>query len=299
VAAIDDDQLERLVRQQAMTLRLMGVEFVPVYRARASVVAPSSASPPAGAPAEAVIEPKAVPGAAAATSWGAEGVAGSASSPGGRDRNAAQALLDRVREWYEQDSPHTNFKTDHTKIVFGVGDPCARLMFIGEAPGADEDRIGIPFVGRAGQMLDKWIAAMGLQRSEVYIGNVLKTRPPNNATPTIDEARLCAPYLYEQIAVVRPEVIVTLGLPATRLLLGTDQSMGQLRGRWSEFVYRARPGEPRIAGIDEFRVPVMPTYHPAFLLRSYTPENRGKVWADLQKAMERLGLRCNRSRQSA
>jgi len=123
-------------------------------------------------------------------------------------------------------------------------------MFIGEAPGAEEDKAGIPFVGRAGQLLNKMITAMGLKREEVYIANVLKTRPPNNATPTIEEARLCAPYLYEQIAAVQPQAIVTLGLPATRLILDSSDSMGRLRGRWGQFVDpdgRAVPVLPKTA----------------------------------------------------
>jgi uracil-DNA glycosylase family 4 len=120
---------------------------------------------------------------------------------------------------------------------------------------------------------------MGLRREDVYIANVLKTRPPDNATPTTEEARLCAPYLFEQIRVIAPEAIVTLGLPAVRLLLGTTESMGRLRGSWASF-----------RGVDGRLVPVMPTYHPAFLLRSYTEENRLKVWSDLQKVMTRLGL---------
>src|SRR5690606_4721326 len=195
------------------------------------------------------------------------------------DRRArAQELLDELRARYEREAPHQHFVTAHTNIVFGEGDCCARLMFIGEAPGADEDRTGRPFVGRAGQLLDKMIGAMGLRREQVYITNVLKTRPPNNATPTADEAARCAPYLFEQIRIIHPEVIVTLGLPATRLVLGSMEAMGRLRGHWSEF----RHGD--------LAIPVMPTYHPAFLLRSYTPENRKKVWSDLQLVMDRLGL---------
>ncbi len=125
------------------------------------------------------------------------------------------------------------------------------------------------------------ITAMGLRREDVYIANVLKTRPPNNATPTFDEIKLCAPYLFEQIGIIGPDVIVTLGLPAVRALLGTNDSMGRLRGQWAEFI-PPRPYERQIA--------VMPTYHPAFLLRSYTPENRAKVWSDLKLVMDRLGL---------
>jgi DNA polymerase len=152
-------------------------------------------------------------------------------------------------------------------------------MFIGEAPGEEEDRTGRPFVGRAGQLLDKMITAMGLKREQVYIANVLKTRPPNNATPTIEESLLCAPYLFEQIEIIGPEVIVTLGLPATRLILNSTEAMGRLRARWGSF------RDP--SGRD---IPVMPTYHPAYLLRNYTPQERAKVWSDLKLVMDRLGL---------
>lgn len=193
----------------------------------------------------------------------------------------SQSKLDALRRKYESDAPHAKFVTDHHSIVFGDGDPCARLMIIGEAPGAEEDKVGLPFVGRAGQLLEKMLGAMGLKRGDVYITNVLKTRPPNNATPTSDEAAACAPYLFEQIRIIGPECILSLGLPATRLLLNTADSMSRLRGQWWEYA------DPRTIG---YQVPVMPTYHPAFLLRSYTRENREKVWADLKMVMERLGI---------
>lgn len=215
------------------------------------------------------------------------------------DRDQAAAWLARLRERYERDAPHQAFVTDHHSIVFGEGDPGARLMFVGEAPGAEEDRTGRPFVGRAGQFLDRMITAMGLTREAVYIANVLKTRPPNNATPTFEEAAACAPYLYEQIAIIRPEVIVTLGLPATRLLLNTTNSMSNLRGRWSSVVIPAGLPHPEtrpeatpgamVAGSPA--VSVMPTFHPAFVLRAYTPENRKKVWSDLLQVVDRLGLK--------
>lgn len=203
----------------------------------------------------------------------------------------ARDWLARLRERYERDAPHSKFVTDHHSIVFGEGDPLARLMFIGEAPGAEEDKVGRPFVGRAGQLLDKMIIAMGLKRESVYITNVLKTRPPNNATPTFDEAAACAPYLFEQIAIVRPEVIVTLGLPATRLLLHTAEAMSRLRGRWSGFTIPSTLPHPEtLPPISPAVIPVMPTYHPAFLLRSYTTENRQRVWSDLLMVVDRLGL---------
>jgi len=199
--------------------------------------------------------------------------------------------LEALRLEYERDAPHEAFASGFTNIVWGEGDPRARLMFIGEAPGAEEDRTGRPFVGRAGQLLDKMIAAMGLGRDSVYIANVLKTRPPGNATPTTSEAEACAPYLYGQIGIIRPRVIVTLGLPASRLILGTTEAMGRLRGSWWEFEVPSGH-EPRIVPPESVgaRIPVMPTYHPAFLLRSYTSENRAKVWSDLQKVMEKLDL---------
>ncbi|MDX9910542.1 MAG: uracil-DNA glycosylase family protein [Phycisphaerales bacterium] len=197
-----------------------------------------------------------------------------------RSREESQKRLDELRARYEHDAPHQHFVTHFNNIVFGEGDPCARLLFCGEAPGEEEDKTGRPFVGRAGQLLEKMITAMGLSREEVYICNVLKTRPPNNATPTLEESALCAPYLFEQIDIVAPEAIVTLGLPATKTVLGVSDSMGRLRAHWHTF--KTPSGRS---------IPVMPTYHPAYLLRSYTPENRQKVWSDLQLVMKRLGLR--------
>lgn len=249
----------------------------------APVPAPPPARPAAQSPATpAIVEPKGDARKPPAPKPTTPARAPSAGVDGSRDE--AQALLDELRRRYEADAPHAAFNTEFTNIVFGEGDPRARLMFVGEAPGADEDRTGRPFVGKAGQLLDKMVLGLGLAREQVYIANVLKTRPPNNATPTSDECAACAPYLYEQIAIVRPEVVVTLGLPATRTLLNTMEAMGKLRGVWAEFKTPALPGLPSRA------VPVMPTYHPAFLLRAYTTENRQKVWSDLLKAAERLGL---------
>lgn len=262
--------------------RLLGVDFLPLAAASAAAgreVARGSA-PGAWARSERASEGSAVGGAAEVKAAGAP-------RAGGDDRAAA---LDALRQRYERDAPHQHFTTAHTCIVFGDGSPEARLMFVGEAPGAEEDKQGVPFVGRAGQLLNRMIDAMGLSREQVYIANVLKTRPPGNATPTTEEARLCAPYLYGQIGIIRPQVIVTLGLPATRLLLDSNESMGRLRGRWHTF--RVPAGHEGIipAGAASVEIPVMPTYHPAFLLRSYTKENRHKVWSDLQQVMERLGL---------
>jgi DNA polymerase len=144
-------------------------------------------------------------------------------------------------------------------------------MFIGEGPGADEDLQGEPFVGRAGKKLDEMIAAIGLSRPDVYIANVVKCRPPQNRDPERDEIETCSPFLVRQIEAIRPRVIVTLGAPATRTLLGTRIGITKLRGEWQE--YRG--------------IPVMPTFHPAYLLRVYTPENRRRVWEDLKAARAR------------
>lgn len=292
MAAPTQPDLARLIAQHARTSALLGVDFVPVYTDRAPVTRKSVAGV---APARPVAvetasdpAPRAAPSAPGSVPPGP--IRLSETVP--ETREEAQALLDRLRARYEADAPHRGFVTDHHSIVFGEGNPKARLMFIGEAPGAEEDRTGRPFVGRAGQLLDRMIQAMGLRREDVYICNVLKTRPPNNQTPTIEEARLCAPYLREQIRIVSPDVIVTLGLPATRLLLETNASMREMRGRWAEYPRRGEfesGSDPLDAGAGRTYA-VMPTYHPAFLLRSYTPENRSKVWSDLRKVMDRLGL---------
>lgn len=192
------------------------------------------------------------------------------------DPKAAKAMRD-LRARYEREAPHKPFITGYKSIVWDDGDIAARLMFIGEAPGADEDEQGKPFVGRAGQLLNKMIGAMGLSRESVYIANVLKVRPPNNATPTNEEVEVSRPFLIEQIRIVRPRVIVALGLPAARCLLGSTDSMANLRNRFHEIEFESG-----------LVIPVMPTYHPAFLLRSYTPENRKKVWDDLQMALTKL-----------
>jgi DNA polymerase len=166
----------------------------------------------------------------------------------------------------------------HT-IVFGVGNPAARLMFVGEGPGADEDAQGLPFVGRAGQLLNNMIAAMGLSREECYIANVVKCRPPGNRAPEPDEANTCSAFLFRQIDVVRPQVLVALGATAATYLLGARQPLAGLRGR-----------------IHAFRgMSLIVTYHPAFLLRD--PRQKKEAWADLQIAMKELGLRKAGSRE--
>ena len=157
-----------------------------------------------------------------------------------------------------------------TQIVFGDGDPNANLMFIGEGPGEKEDLLGLPFVGRAGELLTKMIEnGLGITRKEVYICNIVKCRPPKNRTPTPTEVGTCRTFLDSQIEAVSPKTIVTLGKPASSLLLGKDIAITKVRGTWHE--YRG--------------IPVMPTLHPAFVLRQYTEQNRRLVWQDLKAAL--------------
>ncbi|MBS1812465.1 MAG: uracil-DNA glycosylase [Acidobacteria bacterium] len=155
-----------------------------------------------------------------------------------------------------------------TNIVFGEGNAKADLMFIGEAPGADEDASGRPFVGRAGQLLTKMIEAINFKREDVYIANILKSRPPDNRNPEADETKSCIPFLFRQIAVIRPKLIVTLGNPATQGLLETKVGITKLRGEFQDY--------PRFPGIK-----VLPTFHPAYLLRS--PDKKREAWEDLKK----------------
>lgn len=220
---------------------------------------------------------------------GPKAAGGSASAP--RERAVARSLLGgEVGDPFESPPPDdpaaalTEVRADlgdctrcplherRTNIVFGVGNPRARLMFIGEGPGADEDAQGEPFVGRAGKKLDQMIGSIGLRREEVYIANIVKCRPPNNRDPKPDEVATCSPFLFRQIESIRPRVIVTLGAPAARALLTTRTGITRIRGQWHS--YRG--------------IPVMPTYHPAYLLRAYTQENRQKVWDDLRAARARM-----------
>jgi DNA polymerase len=171
-----------------------------------------------------------------------------------------------------------NLASSRTQTVFGVGNPDAEIIFVGEAPGADEDKQGEPFVGRAGQLLTKIIKAMGFPREKVYIANVLKCRPDvpgssfGNRPPTPREMQTCRPYLMEQIDIIKPKVIVALGAVAVEGLLGTRAPMRELRGRWDSFN----------------GTPLMITYHPAYLLRNQSPSEKRKVWEDMMLVLERL-----------
>lgn len=166
------------------------------------------------------------------------------------------------------------------KVVPGQGNPDARIVFVGEAPGANEDEQGLPFVGRAGGLLTDILKAMGLTRDDVYICNILKCRPPNNRDPQATEIVACNPYLHEQLQIIEPEIIIALGAHAARTLLETNASIGSLRGRFHEYV-SAPFANP---------VKLLATYHPAYLLRNYSKDTRLRVWQDMQKVLTELGL---------
>ena len=175
-------------------------------------------------------------------------------------------------------------KQGRKQIVFGVGNPRAELMLVGEGPGADEDTQGEPFVGRAGQLLNNMIKAMGIRREDVYIANVVKCRPPGNRTPERDECETCSPFLMRQIAVVKPKVVVALGAVSAKNLLAINAPMSELRGRFYDFTPTgARSSDPSWQGTK-----LAVTYHPAFLLRD--PRQKGEAWKDLQMVMKFLGL---------
>jgi uracil-DNA glycosylase len=187
-------------------------------------------------------------------------------------------LLVPVRERVRVCTKCPHLASSRTQTVFGVGNPDAELMFIGEAPGVDEDKQGEPFVGRAGQLLTRIIETMGLARKEVYIANILKCRPDTspgsfgNRPPTPREMQTCRPYLVEQIDIIRPKVLVALGAVAVEGLLGTRGTMRELRGRWHSYN----------------GTPLMITYHPAYLLRNQAPSEKRKVWEDMLQVLERL-----------
>jgi uracil-DNA glycosylase family 4 len=200
-----------------------------------------------------------------------------AAAPVRRSEAVAQLAADGPRLTLSQireelgECTRCKLHTGRTKLVFGVGNPRAEIVFVGEGPGADEDLKGEPFVGKAGQLLDRMIHAMGFTRAEVYICNVVKCRPPGNRTPEPDEIETCSPFLAKQIESIRPRVLVSLGKVASQALLHDATPITRLRGRWRE----------------AFGVPLMPTFHPAYLLRS--PGEKAKAWEDLKEVVRSLG----------
>jgi DNA polymerase len=255
------EQLARQVRHHLDSLRAAGVEWLPDGPATAPSAGQSS---PAGAASgDGLLFADPSDGQADSS-----GVAPPAAALTGEDRkHALRVLADEVAGCMRC----AELASTRRQTVFGVGPVDAELCFIGEAPGADEDAQGEPFVGAAGQLLNRIIAACGMKREEVYVCNVLRCRPPGNRTPLPNEASNCRPFLERQIELVRPRFICALGACAAQNLLGTTESIGKLRGRYHTF-----------RGI-----PVMCTYHPAYLLRS--PEKKRDVWEDMKKLLERMG----------
>ena len=226
------------------------------------------------APASGSHEPVAdVSAEATSATPGADPAAGTTLATGGGDLSAgaASAALEAVRAELGE-CTRCGLHERRTQIVFGDGNPDADLLFVGEGPGEQEDRQGIPFVGRAGELLTQMIEnGLGIPRSSVYICNVVKCRPPNNRTPLPDEVSTCSPFLEGQIAAINPKVIIALGKPAASRLLGREVPITRVRGTWHEYQ----------------GIPLMPTLHPAYILRQYTPENRRNVWNDLKAALAR------------
>ncbi len=191
-----------------------------------------------------------------------------ASTAGGADPLAAEDLGEMARRL--ADCRRCRLCQGRTQVVFGVGNPKARVVFVGEGPGADEDRLGEPFVGRAGQLLNVMLPSIGLRREDVYIANIVKCRPPGNRDPETDEAAACMPFLHRQIELIKPDVIVLLGRIAARFLLGTTAPISSYRGRWTVW----------------HGTSVLPTFHTAYLLRN--PAAKRESWVDFKKLKERL-----------
>ena len=254
----DSDALRRQLRERLRSLSAAGVEWLPlgtpleVRRPAAAVPSPKLAAPPAPLESAAVV-PLAAPENAIE-----------------QRRIALQKLAQEVRGCTRH---LPRLCSTRTQTVFGSGGPGVELCFIGEAPGEDEDRQGLPFVGAAGQLLNRIITGCGLKREEVYIMNILRCRPPRNRTPLADEAANCRGFLERQIDLVRPKYICALGGCAATNLLQTTLSLGKLRGRFHD--YRG--------------IPVLVTYHPSFLLPHRSPEKKREVWDDMKMLMQRMG----------
>jgi DNA polymerase len=243
------NDLVRQVRQHLDSLRVAGVHWLPAAAAQAE-----SAPAGAGAPQPSVFAAASEPAAAGETE---------------QRRHELTVLAQRVSTCQRC----AELVVSRTQTVFGVGPLDPELCFVGEAPGATEDQRGEPFVGEAGQLLDRIIAACGMKREDVYILNICKCRPPGNRTPNAAEAGNCREYLERQIELVRPKFLCALGACAAQNLLGTTLGIGKLRGRFHDFK----------------GIPVMCTYHPAFLLPTRSPQKKKDVWEDMKKLLERMG----------
>jgi len=276
VVMMGTDELRMIAKQLLESELLLGGGFLPARRNPLAM--PVTAAPPAAAPVAGVRAAMAAPVPSADRRVDLPPVESESGTLSAAEKLAAIDAL-HGQAFVCGACP---LGKSRQNLVFGEGDPNAELVFVGEAPGADEDATGRPFVGRAGQKLTDMIVAMGLRRDQVYICNVLKCRPPGNRTPQPDEVVKCWPFLVRQLAIIRPKVIVTLGNPATQTLLNTSTGITKLRGQWQSLPEIA----PGLGG-----TPVMPTFHPSYILRCYTPEVRGMVWSDLKQVMERLGLK--------
>ena len=247
------------IRDSLRELAAEGVDFVP-RPAGAKLGRPTMAAPtrsPALPAAPSSFRPRVAP-LAAPTQLGDAAV-------------AKLALLDAIRAEIG-DCRRCTLCEQRRSVVFGEGSPDARVVFVGEGPGEEEDKSGRPFVGRAGELLTKMIEAVGWRREDVYICNIVKCRPPGNRDPQPLEVATCEPFLHQQLHAIAPAAIVTLGKPAISALIGRPVAITKLRGRWLEWQ----------------GTPVMPTYHPAYLLRNYTRETRQAVWDDLRAVRERV-----------
>lgn len=288
---MDPRRVERVLRQHLETDRLLGVAAVPY---RAVEVELGGDEGPMAAPVNAITTTPVSDAGAGAVAGAGPSMAPPVTRPiPVPSRPAAPpasttpipelvgdkgARLAQLREHMLANAALQQRVDPNAKLVFGEGDPNAAIMFIGEAPGADEARMGRPFVGRAGQLLDDMIIkGMKLAREQVYITNMVNFRPPDNRVPTPDEIAMCRAYMIGQVETVRPRVIVALGGTAAKGLLQTATGITRLRGHWHAF--------------NEVNPPIdlMPTFHPAFLLRQYTTENRRKAWEDLKAVLEKVG----------
>jgi DNA polymerase len=277
------------VREWLRNERRLGVSHVSVPLPRRSTSSQPASPPPPTPAARAKIAPPPPaphPPRRVATSGTAPAPAGARELPqlSTRDLTAADANaeLAALDAGWVRTCTRCGLHGGRKQTVFGVGNPRPDVVFVGEGPGADEDEQGIPFVGRAGQLLTKMIGAMTLARDQVYICNVVKCRPPGNRTPTPEEMSACSPFLFRQLALLRPKVIVTLGAPAGQTLLATKTPIGKLRGRFHDFP------PPALAESGLPTCQLMPTFHPAYLLRS--PDEKWKTWDDLKQVMRFLGL---------
>lgn len=279
---MDAKRRKRILRQHLLTDHLMGVRTVPIGT-RSNTLTEGLSQPndaPNSPSTHSAGLKTSTPRSSASTNQVVTPIQGSLGAPmqPGLHKQLDSAtkirILTELRQTEVEGCTKCILCERRTQTVFGEGDPDAKLMFIGEGPGETEDKTGRPFVGRAGELLDKMIVAMGYKREDVYIANVVKCRPPGNRAPTPVEVEACWGYLKRQLMTIQPRAIVTLGGPAAKLILSTDRNISSIRGQWDTFRGLSPEGP---------YIPVMPTFHPAYVLRNYNEETRRKVWSDLKR----------------